>query len=540
MSSEYILDRLRRIPKSWIFLCLIVLFVVFVRVRLLDIPLERDEGEYAYMGQLLLQGIPPYGEAYNMKFPGTYLMYALIMALFGQTTQGIHIGLIVVNCSAILLVYLLARKMIDDLPAAVAAGTCGVLSLSSSVFGFAAHATHFVVLPALGGTLLLLSALEKENFRLYFLSGTLLGISTMMKQPGIFFVLFAITYLLFDHVSAGPHRSLKKLASRLVMLCTGALLPFFITALWLYVAGVFPKFWFWAFAYASRYGSRVPEGLFGGLRGSFPLVVDGFVVFWILSGLGLITIFFNRGLKVNKAFVVLFAFFSFLSISTGFYYREQYYLTLLPAVALLAGIFMDFLFSGSITFLKSRYSPIIVIGIFVVALAIGVIRQKGYFLEDDPVRISQSLYSGNPFQESVEIAGFVKQRTGPDDRIAVLGSEPEIFFYANRRSATGYIYMYGLMESHEYALRMQQEMIAEIEASRPKFLIDVRSGLSWLQHDDSEPYIFRWLDGYVAAYYDLVGVADMLYPGLTVYKWYDEAKNYRIRSDSSLVIYERR
>jgi hypothetical protein len=29
------------------------------RIRLLGIPLERDEGEYAYAGQLMLQGIAP-------------------------------------------------------------------------------------------------------------------------------------------------------------------------------------------------------------------------------------------------------------------------------------------------------------------------------------------------------------------------------------------------------------------------------------------------------------------------------------------------
>src|SRR5512146_175486 len=101
------LDKARRIPKSWILLGIIILFVVFVRARLLEVPLERDEGEYAYMGQLLLQGVPPYGEAYNMKFPGTYLMYALIMALFGQTAQGIHIRLLLVNCAAIGLMFCL-------------------------------------------------------------------------------------------------------------------------------------------------------------------------------------------------------------------------------------------------------------------------------------------------------------------------------------------------------------------------------------------------------------------------------------------------
>src|SRR5437016_11576238 len=77
----------------WILLAIVIAVVVFIRIRLLGIPLERDEGEYAYAGQLMLQGIPPYKLAYNMKFPGTYAAYAVIMSIFGQTIFGIHLGL---------------------------------------------------------------------------------------------------------------------------------------------------------------------------------------------------------------------------------------------------------------------------------------------------------------------------------------------------------------------------------------------------------------------------------------------------------------
>ena len=49
------------LEAAWIFLAVIVLgLVVTIRIRLFGIPLERDEGEYAYAGQLMLQGIPPY------------------------------------------------------------------------------------------------------------------------------------------------------------------------------------------------------------------------------------------------------------------------------------------------------------------------------------------------------------------------------------------------------------------------------------------------------------------------------------------------
>ncbi len=66
---------------------LVVVVVVIgaaLRINLLDVPLERDEGEYAYLGQRLLQGEAPWVHAWNMKLPGASLAYALMMALFGH------------------------------------------------------------------------------------------------------------------------------------------------------------------------------------------------------------------------------------------------------------------------------------------------------------------------------------------------------------------------------------------------------------------------------------------------------------------------
>jgi hypothetical protein len=97
------------LEPAWIFLAVIILvLVIAIRIRLLGIPLERDEGEYGYAGQLMLQGIPPYKLAYNMKFPGTYAAYALIMSILGQTIAGIHLGLLLVNLASIVLIFSLA------------------------------------------------------------------------------------------------------------------------------------------------------------------------------------------------------------------------------------------------------------------------------------------------------------------------------------------------------------------------------------------------------------------------------------------------
>src|ERR1041385_4424165 len=138
------------LEAGWILLAVIIfVLVITIRIRLLAIPLERDEGEYAYAGQLMLQGIPPYKLAYNMKFPGTYAAYALVMAMFGQTIAGIHVGLLIVNAATILLIFLVGRQLINVTAGAAAATTYAVVSVSPSVLGLAAHASHFVMMPVL-------------------------------------------------------------------------------------------------------------------------------------------------------------------------------------------------------------------------------------------------------------------------------------------------------------------------------------------------------------------------------------------------------
>ena len=138
-------------PLIAVGLVLIILLTVVIRLGLVDVPLERDEGEYAYGGQLILQGRLPYQQMHSMKLPGIYMVYACMLAMLGQTHQAIHLGLVAVNAATILLVFLLARRLYDPLAGMGAAAFFAVLSLMPSVQGISANAEHFVVLLALGG-----------------------------------------------------------------------------------------------------------------------------------------------------------------------------------------------------------------------------------------------------------------------------------------------------------------------------------------------------------------------------------------------------
>jgi 4-amino-4-deoxy-L-arabinose transferase-like glycosyltransferase len=239
-----------------VLLLLALLVVVFVRIRLLTVPLERDEGEFAYGGQLMLQGIPPYQLFYNMKFPGIYAAYALCMAVFGQSPSGIHLGLLLVNVAGILLLYRLARRFLDMPGAAAAAASYALLSMSPIVLGLAAHATHFVVAAALGGLLLLLRGEESGRPALFFAGGFMLGLACLMKQPGAMFGLFG--FCLLAARGALERKQWRIHGWRIVLYSVGLAAPLVLTAALLWHAGVFGRFWYWAIVYAHAHATQYP------------------------------------------------------------------------------------------------------------------------------------------------------------------------------------------------------------------------------------------------------------------------------------------
>ncbi len=508
---------------------LIILIVLFVRIRLLNIPLERDEAEYAYMGQLMLQGIPPFEMAYNMKFPGTHLMYAIFMSIFGQTTIGIHLGLLIINLCSILFIYLFVKKIIGNNGALIAAAIYAILSLSNSVLGFAAHATHFLIFPAIAGTFVLYKTINNDKKILYFLSGILLGIVPLMKQQGIFFCVFGASFLLLSFFLY-KRKNVKAFSLRFILFIFGGLIPFGLMLIILKLCGVFDKFWFWTFQYAMEYEQQVNlSDAFPLFKRMFLIVTTDYYLIWIFAALGITALFIHPKLKKTPSilFILLFTIFSFLSVCPGLYFRPHYFIVLLPAIAILYSILFDFIINLHWNIKKLKYLSFLIL-IFPVLL--GLVLQKDYLFIQDPKYICRKTYGfANVFIESIRIADYIKQSSEKSDKVAIIGSEPQIFFYSDRHSATGYIFTFSLNENQKNKYKMQKEMISEIENAHPKFII---------YFPDSIYYISKWIKPYLHKnQYQISGIVDM-YPGLTIYKWNNDALIYKPRSEVYAIIYK--
>jgi 4-amino-4-deoxy-L-arabinose transferase-like glycosyltransferase len=520
----------------WTLFGLVLVLIVLIRIRLFEIPLERDEGEYAYAGQLMLQGIPPYKLLYSMKFPGTAAAYALIMWLFGQTTVGIHLGLLLVNAATIAFVLFVGRRLFGEIAGLAAGASYAVLSIGPAVLGFAGHATHFVAFAMMAGTWILLEALDRKSKIRLFLSGTLFGIALLMKQAGAPFLGFALVYLL---LSAWKTRSdFREVFVQMTVFVAGALWPCAVVCLVLWRAGVFPNFWFWSVEYARAYATQVPLSVgWKNLLDIIPLAIGPNIAIWVIAATGLFIAIWKFKSGLNQPVLILLLLFSVGALALGLNFRQHYFILALPAIALL---------TGSVAYHAAhlplqKLPRIDLMGPILFAAILGwpLIAERGFLFSAPPDSASRFIYWPNPFAESVQIAKFLREHTEPNDTIAILGSEPQIYFYAKRHSATGYIYTYGLMEPQPFAERMQQEMAGEIEAARPKYVVFVAIPYSWLRHNDSKDFIFDWFEDYSVRKLNLIGLVNLVSPHQSDY-YLPYASEPVTLSPFQISIYERK
>ena len=439
----------------------------------------------------------------------------------------------------------------------IASATYALMSTSPAVLGFAAHATHFVILAALGGFILLLRGLESRRWLTLFWSGLLFGVAVLMKQHGVFFGVFAFGVLLFKELStesavsvgdspatdfrnpgAESKTNLFPKLWQLAAFSLGTIVPYALTCLILWRAGAFDKFWQWTVVYAS--GHSLPYSF-------LPLAwyfqrIGPYNFFWALALIGFFLLYGAGSVpRWTKGFVAGLCAFSFIATSLGFYFFSHYFILMLPAVSLLIGVgcmqARERLREAGVGALASFLPTAVFLGGCGTVLA----KNSWYYFEESPTAICQRIYNSVSFAAAPKLARYITDHSSPASRVAILGSEPEIYFYAHRHSASGYIYMYDITSSAVHAAAMKQEMFREIEAARPEFVVDVHDQLSWsVGFSPEKQRIHEWLDQFLKSEnYQRVAVAENV-AGQIVYRWNSDAADYTPASEFYVCVYQRK
>jgi hypothetical protein len=229
------------------------------------------------------------------------------------------------------------------------------------------------------------------------------------------------------------------------------------------------------------------------------------------------------------------------AVIPGFYFYQHYFVMLAAPVALCISVA---LFDGA-QLLKTRgalrrlsWAPPLA-GMLWIGYAVFAIRV--YLFAVPPEVIIGRGYCGNPFLQARVIGKELAEHCSPTARIAVFQSEPEILFYARRKSATGYIYAYDMTSCSRYRAEMEKEFKSELVTSKPDYVVFINTPYSWTIQDKQGAELANWCWRFARTNAQLIGVADGVTHSLddTTFKWGPEASAYKRRGENFIEIYRR-
>jgi len=323
------------------------------------------------------------------------------------------------------------------------------------------------------------------------------------------------------------HYKGKKNISNILYFLAGSITVFLVVCLVMKINGVFDRFWFMTVEYAFKHSNILPvSAAFGSLM-FFLKITSAFfraTLFFLAVYVFLVMLFIRETEK--RILYVTLLLFSVAFASSGFYFRNHYFIVLaLPAAFI---FFERFSYRGKE---DEIISPQIKNVFFICFFILLIVTQNNIFFRLSPSQVSRNIFGVNPFPESAEIAKFVADKTNKEDRIAILGSESQIFFYSRRKSATGYTSFIHLMENNVMANKMQIEAIKEIEEANPKYLIYVNIPTSWAMNSKSSMRIFEWFKDKVnKKELELAGLVNIISFDKTEYIWGEEAGKYVLKT----------
>lgn len=475
-----------------LFLAAIVLLTAAVRVPLLNIPFERDEGEYAYIAWRLEHHELPYRDWVDQKPPGVFWVYRLALSLPLDPIRAVHLMGLLFSVASACALFFLALRFMRPPWAATAAVLLGVLSIDPLLQGTAANTEIFMLLPLILSLLVFLSVASDHRQRIPFivLCGALTGIAAAFKQVA------AVNWLLLVSLYPLFARSEKRARNTWTFAGWSALGAGAVWAsigVYFYARGGLGDLVHSVLGHNLEYvntltaSTRVTLCLqtLATLSRSQSLV-------WVLSGVGFAALFMTRR---TKSLVLLAGWLvaSLAGVSASGYFFPHYFEQTVPILALTAALGAEALHGARFWRMAPAWGRAAAVG---TALAIlpGMVLYPFLFTYT-PAEAVRRIYPGNQFAEMPALGSRIREMTRSDERVFIFGSEPELLFYAERVSATRYIFLNPLYGRYHDAREQQIATTEEISRSRPGVAVVMPDNLFFLP--DTEQFFTRWSQSYV-------------------------------------------
>ena len=476
---------------TWLCLLGICLLFVALRWNSYDLPLDRDEGEYAYSGWLVRQGIAPYKHAFLQKPPMVAYSYALASVLAPNTLWAPRILACIFLASATALLGLIVRVEFGKGPALAAMWVVTPMLLLPQIEQCDANTEMFMLLPLTATVAVYTMHRKSGSAWPWFAAGILASLAFWYKYtalPVIALVFAAWAFEDWQHSRSTAQALARRWLSGLLGALVGsvAALAFFL------VRDGGRHLWECTFQFNRLY---VGTGTFGGSELWYYLQLFG-RHWWVLF-LALPVLFF----KPNRRVWFWLVMFGVAWLATGFSCYGQYYLVVMPFWALLVAVAVDRLASWVSPRLHLPHQ--LLAGVITAVVVVLVCWSDLPLVLGSQDRLVSR--ASPPLKEALVTAGHLAEITSPQDRVFVAGSEPEILFYAHRISCTRFVIVYPLMIPTSAALRYQHEAIQDLQQNPPEAIVYVRDSESWLRQKETPGDFHAYLNKFLAEDYEICG-----------------------------------
>ena len=496
------------LPKKLPHLITTAAFLLILAARLPAVhqPFGRDQGIFACIGQNILKGLVPYRDLWDQKPPGIHFTYALFLWLFGDSMRAIQVMDLLALAITALMIYALARE--------VSGTRAGIFSLliyffySDPLFygygsGYWARsqAETYMVPFLVGGFLVFFRFLRFPTGWRAWIAGLLWGAAFIFKYTALLYPLCALVFLGLRTISARKRLSqptFRSLGRTLILLgfgFTSALLPFII---YFGLHGALKDFFTISVLYNLKYAGAEASG------GVDAAVMLGQWVKWTLrnpflwlTGLaGGIAVAARARKEPETALWLFWLAAAWGAIVMNGRYFHYYFIQIAPPLALLSACLLD----HCINTMKTRISRVpAVIALAVCLLLLGLDIQK-VRLNLRPDRqfalgqIAEQEFYGRfatgdfSFLANLYLAAYLREKTAPEDSIYIFGFEPLVYFLAERRPASRYIFNdpvtvpYTKEEKREAGIR---EILTDMESRRAAYLVIVAGDANAVDPTDS-------------------------------------------------------
>src|SRR5262245_45867825 len=416
--------------SRWINAVIIALVVILRAPTLLPSMYTTDEGYYGTIANDILDGGAVYHTAVDTKPPGMYYIYAGVFRVAGRNNLFVvHLLAIFVVVATALVLRCISARVGDDW-----AGAWSGIGYAVFVHAFrpndtlGANSEIFASLPLALSVLAFLQWQRKPALGLMFLSGALVGVATLIRQPSGVILGALLACLAYGWLILRTHSFARAFAAG-----TGILIGFIavIAGLaWYYQRqGNLHDAYLWAWAFAIRYVEFETTFLYvlKRLVTVHLAVILAWGLLWYFGVRQVIETLrsfrHRKAVPSEQVLLILWLVLSYLAIFIGWRFPGHYHLPVLLPLSILAG-------QAFSRFVAERQRSPQARGRWIRAGIIGAAALPAIAF------LTVAFATRVKDLDFLPIVQQIVARTSANDRIFVWGSSPYLYSFSGRRMAT--------------------------------------------------------------------------------------------------------